>query len=49
MHVERWTLEKAMWFTKQKRSFVKPNPGFMKILIDLEIKLFGISSIGKKR
>ena len=33
----KWPLEKAIWFTKSKRRWVNPNPGFVKALIALEL------------
>jgi hypothetical protein len=48
MTVYKWPLEKCLWFCRQKRRFVRPNPGFMKKLIEYEKEIFGFTSLSKK-
>lgn len=45
MKHKRMRLRDAHTFVKSKRSFVRPNLGFWKQLIDYEISLFGLNSV----
>lgn len=46
MKARSWSLQKAFKFVKDLRPVVKPNRGFMKQLMDFDVKLFGVNSLG---
>jgi len=48
MYKNRWSLRQSFLFVKEKRSGIKPNPGFMKQLMQYEMELLGSNSIEEK-
>jgi len=39
------TLAEAFKLVKEKRTIVRPNPGFVRVLLDLEMRIYNTNSI----